>query len=733
MRLPNFLSTASSRAALSITQTLYDRRALDCTSSRPLVQSLHELMVLTSTSVRVRETLCQDGGLERLVQILIEAQDESDPLAPYKWHLSMQCLLNLSARGSLEMRTRIVEAGVIPVVASVLDNYLVAHNERRANHQPQTAISVDSRVFSDATTVTTAFSSTSSSVTVSANSSSTHLNDLPSEYIDSTDSTMQVDEPDTSAPTLTQISSSQASSTPSSSSNADETDNSDLNAIVSALPYPISYDRFRQFLAESSAAEQIISDGPPSVRNTPLSTDALLPAPQGVAIRTPEPADRLEPGQTPLPVRIPTLPSHRGSDRSPLATDGMPKFQDGKLVLLEQDVYVALEVIAFVSKHSMLRRRMQDTSYIPQISVRPEKEITQKPDGVATFKQNLAGLSPQDWELAYYNYDFGNIVDMRPEFYARRFNLFELVEKFTAFSTPKHFPYWACLIMRNFVRKDDGGVRQCANFQCGKWEEHPRQFAKCRRCKRTKYCSKACQLKAWSMHRYWCALSHPSPSQSASTSNQSSQETGDERRVNENQRHSHTHTHNHSHSHSHSHPHSSHDLAANYIDQSSQSSLNLQHSNQSQSSLELPNSVEIEMQDRPDIDPAPAAEISGMQNSVQSTQSTQLRQAQLTQLTQPEMTNTPRNTVFGAASSLGASQFADTVSQPQAALESTAAPAAFAVSTSDTALGMQAAPISSVNDLYDPRHIRTGQQSRQNMPAHRGTAGLASRDAAVLF
>ncbi|MBQ5154056.1 hypothetical protein EGM85_12450, partial [Macrococcus caseolyticus] len=77
--------------------------------------------------------------------------------------------------------------------------------------------------------------------------------------------------------------------------------------------------------------------------------------------------------------------------------------------------------------------------------------------------------------------------------------------------------------MRNFVRKDEGGIRQCANFACGKWEQFPRQFAKCRRCKRTKYCSKSCQLKAWSMHRYWCA---PSPSSQPSTQTSVSQASG---------------------------------------------------------------------------------------------------------------------------------------------------------------------------------------------------------------
>lgn len=448
MRLPNFLSTASNRASLSITQTLYDRRALDCTSSRPLVQSLHELMVLTSTSVRVRETLCQDGGLERLVQIILESQYEADPLAPYKWHLSMQCLLNLSARGSLEMRTRIVEADVIPIVAAVLDNYLVARDERRdpgARRQPAPVV-------------------TQPPQPRRATPPSTGAPDnMDDDAEGDGDAAMDVDE--VPAPRVTS-SASEAGEAPAST-------------------------RDQQFLALFGQSTRQFGGSRPDI------------------------AER--DGSAPLPLTLPTLPSHLGASREPLAVAGMPKFRDGRLVPREQDVYWALEIIAFVSKHSVLRRCMQETHFVPQISLRSPEEV-QNLESVAEGGPVHYALpdSPgmPDWERRYYAYNFSNTEDVRPDVHTKQFNLFELVEKYTAFRAPKDFPYWACLIMRNFVRKDDGGIRQCANFQCGKWEEFPRQFAKCRRCKRTKYCSKACQLKAWTMHRYWCALSHP-PQQAA--------------------------------------------------------------------------------------------------------------------------------------------------------------------------------------------------------------------------
>lgn len=43
-------------------------------------------------------------------------------------------------------------------------------------------------------------------------------------------------------------------------------------------------------------------------------------------------------------------------------------------------------------------------------------------------------------------------------------------------------------------------------MMCGKWETYPREFAKCRRCRKAKYCGKECQSTAWSEgHRFWCS------------------------------------------------------------------------------------------------------------------------------------------------------------------------------------------------------------------------------------
>jgi hypothetical protein len=125
MREPNFSLPAQNRAAVVITSTLYDRRALDCTAILPLINSLTHLTYMTSTSPRIREILVLDGGLERLVRILHSAGSikPGDRKSMWKWSLAFQCVVNVGVRGSEQIRTRVVQAGMIPVIVAVLDNF----------------------------------------------------------------------------------------------------------------------------------------------------------------------------------------------------------------------------------------------------------------------------------------------------------------------------------------------------------------------------------------------------------------------------------------------------------------------------------------------------------------------------------------------------------------------------------------------------------------------------------
>lgn len=139
MRDSNYKCVVSNKAAVTITTSLYDRRALDVTSDKPLVNSLNHLTYLVSSLAKVRETLSVDGGIERLIEILHECHSltfnlndtifnsEKKILTAWKWTLAFQCLVLIGTRGTEAIRQRVVKAGMLPIIATILNNYLTLH------------------------------------------------------------------------------------------------------------------------------------------------------------------------------------------------------------------------------------------------------------------------------------------------------------------------------------------------------------------------------------------------------------------------------------------------------------------------------------------------------------------------------------------------------------------------------------------------------------------------------
>ncbi|KAH8547820.1 hypothetical protein BGW37DRAFT_446882 [Umbelopsis sp. PMI_123] len=328
MREPNFSLPAQNRAAVVITSTLYDRRALDCTAILPLINSLTHLTYMTSTSPRIREILVLDGGLERLVRILHSAGSikPGDRKSMWKWSLAFQCVVNVGVRGSEQIRTRVVQAGMIPVIVAVLDNFFKTMEQVKMEKEK-------CKLLGDQTV------------------------------------------------------------------NAATTNNNIWNESRPNFQQPSSFPARRTTFPLPSAPNPISPRSESTSTNTIPLLDAL-------------------------------------SNDAPLHRD--------------EDILLSLQLLAYISKYPHLRTHFHEHAPC---------------------------------------------------------NVFSLVEKFTHRLHPPAIQYWAGVIMRNACRKDEsrGGVRQCAFMQCGRWERYPREFAKCRRCRKAKYCSKQCQSKAWSEgHRWWC-------------------------------------------------------------------------------------------------------------------------------------------------------------------------------------------------------------------------------------
>jgi len=154
----------------------------------------------------------------------------------------------------------------------------------------------------------------------------------------------------------------------------------------------------------------------------------------------------------------------------------------------DEDVLMSLQLLAYVSKYCNLRTYFQESHLVPKLKIGLNLQMLDD-------TPNSEPLRMDESECEEY---------LLPD----DFNIFPLVEKFTVRHHSQDMQHWAGVVMRNLCRKDDarGGIRQCAYYRCGKWEQWTRQFAKCRRCRRTKYCSKECQKNAWVFHRHWCQV-----------------------------------------------------------------------------------------------------------------------------------------------------------------------------------------------------------------------------------
>lgn len=598
MREVNFSIPNMNKASVNITTTLYDRRALDCTSTLPLINSLNHLAYLTTSSARIRDILTMDGGIERLVCILKEGRSK-DLMEMWKWSLAFQCIVNIGVRGSEGVRTRVVEADMVPVIATILDNYLqvfdkvrqradsehqrlssrhpqpvpTSHDagrppipehssdyERRSSrrHRPPPNIEIPQSFSQDShATDSNAMDITSSPrVPVTSPPERSAFSDEapihrsnddryrpaahrhrtmqplatavpPMEAADGfglrpvraterlpsmlpglqTGIASQPDSPTTPSgplharsiphtmaarqrPTLRQH---QSTSGDSDDGNGEDSAvGDDNNSGERGEPIVGVHDRMeidgvedRQGMLENvSNTDDLTVTDPSEGQDAETFNITHRSAVDGSIINDGNTQTNgalgLSPAQAANNATSPTLVPSPYS----LYLRDRPTTQ-GVLTAMprDEDVLMSLQLLAYVSKYCNLRSFFLNSHLVPKLKIDRELHMLDE------------GASPIDIPEDEDEYLLPDDV-----------NVFPLVEKFTVRHHSQDMRYWASVVMRNLCRKDEsrGGIRQCANYRCGKWEEFQRQFAKCRRCRRTKYCSKDCQKTAWAYHRHWC-------------------------------------------------------------------------------------------------------------------------------------------------------------------------------------------------------------------------------------
>ena len=581
MREVNFSIPNGNRASVSITHALYDRRALDCTSTLPLINSLNHLCYLTTSSARIREILTIDGGVERLICILKNGRTQ-DMMETWKWNLAFHCVVNIGvrgsdgrgsdSRGSENIRTRVVEADIVPVIATILDSFLKVVAKTRSQHTdhdvkrsrarlgsfrrrhdednerasrssrreapPPIAIppgpQVSSPMLNQAQLPEQATSlrpfhphrhhrrhvslpgHTQAAVeedrlpmsgrnfTRTDHLTASDPNLLPPMTATSQPETPltprpPIDHPEASEPRgeadsiLRRLSQRQPSirREVSTSGDSDEgqlgtTRHEDIDADLNPDIDPLGGVRTLldptpgQSTAEDTAATDVASAVPIPL-NHPTMDGTIIDS-----AATPRPAVRMPP---PLVVNSPPAPEASG--RTPNLTrenwrniHGYPTSSTPR----DEDVIMSLQLLAYISKYCDLRSYFQQTHLVPRLKM-SKKELNQI---------DMTNKGPCEKPFEDTHQDDEEIVDNDSEYeQPDDYNIFPLVEQFTVKWHSQEMKYWAGVVMRNLCRKDKsrGDIRQCAYYKCGKWEDYAKQFAKCRRCRQTKYCSKECQKK----------------------------------------------------------------------------------------------------------------------------------------------------------------------------------------------------------------------------------------------
>ena len=628
MREVNFSIPNVNKASVGITTALYDRRALDCTSTLPLINSLNHLAYLTTSSARIRDILTVDGGVERLVCILKQGRSQ-EMMEMWKWNLAFQCVVNIGVRGSEAVRTRVVEADMVPVIATILDNYIkvidkcrekveadarrnalqalhrrsaksitkstrtdwqnpqdpVSENRSFRRQEPPHAIDIPQTLFSqtyqqqsqqhqsaesiamDLTPMPPQFvmashperntfsrhhhhhhhyhhrsqdgrpqmhgvlgtgsrhhAMQSVAATVPSMDTGDGFGLHPVRDVDRLPSTLpalqtgitsQPESPTTpSAPTMSSIMPGtrerrrpsarhqQSTSGESDDANGEEAA-SEVSAANEGLDEPMidiqatvniqgveDQDPMLDAVATPSGlTAPNVSEGQEAetfnITHRSAMDGSIINAnitPTNNNIGFPPAPPPINVVNVPPPIMPQNIHARYLVDRSapPGILAATPR---------DEDVLMSLQLLAYVSKYCNLRTYFQESHLVPRLKIGQSLQM------LDDSPPNCESLLLDESECEEY---------LLPD----DFNIFPLVEKFTVRHHSQDMQHWAGVVMRNLCRKDDarGGIRQCAYYKCGKWEQWTRQFAKCRRCRRTKYCSKECQKNAWVFHRHWCQV-----------------------------------------------------------------------------------------------------------------------------------------------------------------------------------------------------------------------------------
>jgi hypothetical protein len=496
MRQPNRSLPGVSRPVEVLWPNLYNRAALDVTSTLPLSISLTNLRPMIFSLPQLRQAMTEDGGLESLIDIMSTVRRPNDPNEVPVRKLALQCLTQFGIRGPESIRLRTVEAQIVPALVTMLECFWRAMEQdirdcitfglqpppppRPVSGPRPLQMLTRRRAITIGSTSAPAEGLGGLQIRFTTNRSPlSRLSPIiridPSESVPSQrriddgvvvenierDQRMDVDSHaphDAEEEVITEdtmIDGEALRSPPpeedvfyTSSFTAGQ--NQDASGDILADSSPPS--NTVQAMDIDDSHDSVVSQAHPLVSEQSISTIQMPPSSPGpVSNHLPIPpnAPILPYAVPPMHssnasldgVRPPTAPSRR---ISALHTNAAP--QDWRIPRSE-DILECLETLAYLSKYPKLRAYFNSTHFTASIL--------------------------QDWQT--------------PEDATKEVNVFEIVERFTFTKYhPENVCFWASIVMRHYSRKDDVVTkRQCGNLQCRKWEadEPGMKFICCPKCK----------------------------------------------------------------------------------------------------------------------------------------------------------------------------------------------------------------------------------------------------------
>ncbi|KAI9003721.1 hypothetical protein BC832DRAFT_89050 [Gaertneriomyces semiglobifer] len=151
VRESNFSCPFQGHAAVTITPTHYDKRALTCTDPRSLFHTLTNLSYVTAVAnPTFAQVITSDGGLECIMRVLKRARARrGEKLSRNIFSAGLTCLSHIIIRGNSTVRLRAKEAKVLELllvmfteVALSMDLSMLSHTRQapypaRANQHAQ--------------------------------------------------------------------------------------------------------------------------------------------------------------------------------------------------------------------------------------------------------------------------------------------------------------------------------------------------------------------------------------------------------------------------------------------------------------------------------------------------------------------------------------------------------------------------------------------------------------------